>query len=63
MSKPAVADTGLSWDQVRALPEDLQSKATQLSREMYAHNKSDNYLQRESIRRRLTDMLRRADGV
>ena len=63
MSNPRVADTGLSWDQVRLLPEDEQSKATKLSREMYAHNKADNYLQRESVRRRLVDMLRRADGV
>jgi hypothetical protein len=61
--RPSVADTGLTWDQVRLLPADQQSKATQLSREMYAHNKTDNYLQRESVRRRLTDMLRRADGV
>ncbi len=63
MSKSAVADTGLSWDQVRTLPDPEQSKAVQLSREMYAANKAENFLVRESLRRRLVGILRASSGV
>lgn len=63
MSNPTVADTGLSWDQIRGLPDPEMSKAVQLSREMYAANKSDNFLVRESIRRRLVGILRDSKRV
>ncbi len=60
---PAVPDTGLSWDQLRTLPDQEQVKAVKLSREMYAANKADDYLVRESARRRLVELLRAAGGV
>ena len=59
----SVADTGLSWDQLRTLDRDAQPKAAELSKEMYIANDNENYLVRESLRRRLVSMLRDADGV
>lgn len=59
----SVRDSGLSWDQLRTLEPSEQPKAAELSKEMYAADKADNFLVRESLRRRLVSMLRDADGV
>ena len=60
MSEVRVADTGLTWDELREMREEDQPIATMLSKEMYAANKVENILLREGLRRRLANMLRRA---
>ena len=59
----SVADTGLSWDQLRELSPREQPKGAQLSKEMYAANEKGDEIYRESLRRRLDGMLRDARRV
>lgn len=59
----SVADTGLSWDQLRELSPREQPKAAELSKRMYAANKKGDEIYVESLRRRLDGMLRAARRV
>ena len=58
MSVPLVGDRGLTWDQLRMVADDRQWMAKRMSGEMDRHHKKGNILERESLRRRLTAMIR-----
>ena len=57
MSEPVVGDRGLTWNQLREVPESRQVIAKRLSSEMDAAHQRDDYYNRERLRRRLTSML------
>ena len=59
----SVADTGLSWDQLRELSPRDQPKAAELSKQMYKANQRADQIYVESLRRRLGGMLRDARRV
>ena len=58
MSEPVVGDRGLTWDQLRLVAMDRQWMAKRMSGEMDGHHKRGNILERESLRRRLTAMIK-----
>ena len=53
-----VGDRGLTWDQLRMVVEDRQWIAKRMSGEMDRANKRGDLPARESLRRRLSAMIR-----